>query len=123
MKVFLAATAATLFFPMAAFAAGQWEARTCTVAQIQGNVGICSKVELPTPARDVRICVRSKTATQTSKICEKIAAQSAASASTSTTTTTAGLGGLAGAGPAVLVLVVGAALAGSGGGGNTPGTN
>ena len=107
---------------MAAFAAGQnsqWEARICTVAQIQNNVGVCSKVELPTPARDVRICVRSFKATKTSGICQQIALQNAKTP----VKTTASLGGLTGAVPAILVLVVGAALAGSGGGGNTPGTN
>jgi hypothetical protein len=98
MKKIIAAAVTSMLIPMATFAApqnGGWTLQTCTVSQIQNNLGVCSKIDMPNPPRDVQVKVRTKST----------------------------MGGLSGAGPAVVVLVVGGIIAASSGGGGTNGTN
>ena len=97
MKNFLAIAAVAFTLPMAAAAQMVTERTvTCTIAEVQNAVGVCGKVEMPVPPRDLTVRV--------------------------ITTRTTDLGGL-NPGVAGAIVVTVAIIAGlSGGGGSTPST-
>jgi hypothetical protein len=63
MKNLIAIAAVALTLPMAASAQVE-RVITCTVAEIENNVGVCARVEMPQPPMDVRVRVITKKGAQ-----------------------------------------------------------
>ena len=100
MKNFLAIAAVSLTLPIAAAAQGELRTVTCSVADIQNAVGVCSQVEMPQPPADVTVQVRL----------------------VETTVTNIGLGGLTPQ-AAGLIFLGAAGIAAAASGGSSNGTN
>jgi hypothetical protein len=119
MKKIFAVVALIASMPMAASAD---YFRTCSVADITNDVGICSAISDVTPLQAVRVCVDEGAGIVSGLTEPGVDCQVASGGGNNTTDL--GLGALGGAtGPAIALLVVVAAAAAAGGGGGTNGTN